>query len=45
MSKVAYGCKTNPNFNLCGGEYVDENSYIPDDYLYKNIFNNENPNT
>lgn len=45
MSKVAYGCKTNPDFNICGGEYVDENSYIPDNYLYKNVWNNENTNS
>jgi hypothetical protein len=28
MSKVAYGCKTNQQFNLCGGSYADENSNV-----------------
>lgn len=29
MIKVATGCKTNPDFNLKGGDDADENSNIP----------------
>lgn len=29
MSRVAHGCKTNPDFNLKGGEDADKNSYVP----------------
>lgn len=27
MCNVAYSCTVNPNFNLKGGNYIDENSY------------------
>lgn len=29
MHRVAYGCRTNPNFNLNRATKVDENSYVP----------------
>lgn len=37
MSRVAYGCKTNPDFNLKGGKDADKNSYVPN--INMDIFN------
>lgn len=41
MYNVAYSCRMNPNFNLKGGDYIDENSYASENYISYEKLNNE----
>jgi hypothetical protein len=40
MIQVSHGCITNPNFNMKGGEYADENSYVPRSACFGDTFKN-----